>query len=54
MIFQGFGDVTGKGIPIHRQRPARGHPGLIRRRQHQGIHAAHFFLQQAHGVLHAV
>ena len=54
MLLEGFGNKAGERIPIYGQRAARGHPRPIRRRHYQRIQMAHFFLEQAHGVLQPI
>ena len=50
LLLQGLGDVGRKGLPVHRQGPARRHPGGRGRGHDQGTEPAHLLLEQAHGA----
>ena len=49
VVLHQLGHFLRKGVPVHRQRTAGGHPGLFRTAQKAGTHQPHLFLQQAGG-----
>ena len=50
LLLQGLGNIGGEGLPVHRQGPARRHPGGLGRGQDEGIEPAHLLFEQTHGA----
>ena len=54
ILAQFFLDFLRKRLPVNGQSAARRNGGLIRRRHNQRTAAAHFFVQQADGIVQRV